>query len=283
MIYEHVVLRMAKQWVAGSSLDEALNYAVSANSSHMHAIINYLGEHVTYEQEAKSNVDEYKRLIDAIHSSRVDASISLKLTQIGLDIGYDECYSNLRSIVDYAYRCKVFTWIDMEAFKYYEDTLSIYLDMLKAYNNSIGLAYQAYIRENSLDIMRIIEAKGIVRLVKGAYREERSIAYRGKRQVDSNYRRLMRILFKHADRFAIATHDKSMIDEAIGLIGKYNKKGVEFQMLKGIRDDLKVSLAREGYRVAEYIPYGSYVVSYALRRIKERPSNLLLLARSLLS
>ncbi len=283
MIYEHVVLRMAKQWVAGSSLDEALNYAVSANSSHMHAIINYLGEHVTDEQEAKSNVDEYKRLIDAIHSSRVDASISLKLTQIGLDIGYDECYSNLRGIVDYAYRCKVFIWIDMEAFKYYEDTLSIYLDMLKVYSSAIGLAYQAYIKESSLDIMHIVEAKGIIRLVKGAYREEKGIVYRSKRQVDNNFRRLMHILFKHASKFAVATHDKSIIDEAIMLIEKYNKEdSVEFQMLKGIRDDLKVRLAKEGYRVAEYIPYGSYVTAYALRRIKERPSNLLLLARSLL-
>jgi proline dehydrogenase len=284
-IYERVVLKLAKHWVAGSTLDEAISYAINANSLNINAIINYLGEHVTDREEVKINVNEYIRLVDAIHDNSIRASISLKLTQIGLDMSNEECLSNVKRIVEHAYRYNIFTWIDMEAFKYYEDTVSIYLNMLKLYKGYIGLAYQAYIRDSSLDIMRILEAKGVIRLVKGAYREDKSIVYRSKRQVDNNFRRLMRILFKHANRFAIATHDKSIIDEAIELSSMYDKDKdrVEFQMLKGIRDDLKVELVKQGYRVAEYIPYGSNVSSYAMRRLKERPTNLLLLARSLLT
>ncbi len=283
-IYEYVVLKLAKHWVAGSTLDEAISYAINANSLNINAIINYLGEHVTDRKEVEANVNEYIRLVDAIHDNNIRASISLKLTQIGLDMNYDECLSNVKRIIEHAYRYNIFTWIDMEEFKYYEDTVSIYLNILKLYKGSVGLAYQAYIRDSSLDIMRIVEAKGVMRLVKGAYREEENIVYRSKRQVDNNFRRLMRILFKHADRFAIATHDKSIIDEAIELSNRYdkNKDRVEFQMLKGIRDDLKLELVKQGYRVAEYIPYGSNVSAYAMRRLKEKPRNLLLLARSLL-
>ena len=281
-IYEHLVLKMARRWIAGSSMQEALEYARQANSIGMKAIINCLGEHSISKDEAESSTDEYIRLVDAMHSSGIDGSISVKLTQIGLDVDYDTCNSNLMGIISHASMYDIFVWIDMESSPYYEHTVGMYLGMLKHYRN-IGLAYQAYIKEHSLDIMHILESGGIVRLVKGAYREDASIAYRSKRYVNASFRRLMRILFKHSrSMFAIATHDNTLIEEAIALSKEHQGKEFEFQMLKGIRDDLKHMLVRQGFKVAEYIPYGINLSGYVYRRIRERPSNLLLLARSLL-
>lgn len=281
-IYEHLVLKMARRWIAGSSMQEALEYARQANSIGMKAIINCLGEHSISKDEAKSSTDEYIRLVDAMHSRGIDGSISVKLTQIGLDVDYDTCNGNLIGIIRHASMYDMFIWIDMESSPYYERTVSMYLDMLKHYRH-IGLAYQAYIKEHSLDIMHILESGGIVRLVKGAYREDASIAYRSKRHVNASFRRLMRILFKHSrGMFAIATHDNALIEEAIALSKEHQGKEFEFQMLKGIRDDLKHMLVRQGFKVAEYIPYGINISGYVYRRIRERPSNLLLLARSLL-
>ncbi|MEM0364424.1 MAG: proline dehydrogenase family protein [Candidatus Nitrosocaldus sp.] len=281
-IYEHLVLKIARRWVAGSSMQEALEYARQANSMGMKTIINYLGEHSISKEEAESSTDEYIGLLDAIHSSGIDGSISIKLTQIGLDVDYDTCIGNLMRIVRHAGMYDTFVWIDMESSPYYEHTVSMYLDVLKHYKHT-GLAYQAYIKEHSLDIMHILESGGIVRLVKGAYREDARIVYRSKRYVNSSFRRLMRILFKHSKgMFAIATHDNTLIEEAIALSKEQPAKDFEFQMLKGIRDDLKHMLVRQGFRVAEYIPYGINISGYVYRRIRERPANLLLLARSLL-
>ncbi len=280
-IYENAVLKLAKHWVAGSSIYEVISHAKNANSARMDAIINYLGEHLIDTHDIEACVNEYERLVDAIHSNGIRGSISLKLTQIGLDVDYEECLSNARRIVDYAYKQGIFTWIDMESFDYYEDTLDIYLTLIKEYKDYVGVAYQAYIKDNALDIMSIIDSNGIVRLVKGAYREDPHTVYRSKRYVNLSFMRLMHILFEHADRFAIATHDKALIDYAIGLSSKSSAE-FEFQMLKGIRDDLKSRLVEQGFKVAEYIPYGNNVSAYAMRRIKERPANLLLLARSLL-
>lgn len=281
-IYEHLVLKMARRWVAGSSMHEALEYARQANLLGMTAIINCLGEHSTSKDEAKDSVEEYTRLLDAMHLGSVDGSISLKLTQIGLDVDYDACMQNLMKIVRHASVYDTFVWVDMESSPYYEQTLSIYLGAVKHYKR-IGLAYQAYIKEHSLDIMHILESGGIVRLVKGAYREDASIVYRSRRYVNTSFRRLMRILFKYSrEMFAIATHDSSLISEAIELSKEYNGREFEFQMLKGIRDDLKHMLVGQGFKVAEYIPYGTNISGYVYRRIRERPANLLLLARSLL-
>lgn len=281
-IYEHLVLKMARRWVAGSSIDEALEYAREANLRGMRAIINCLGEHNISKDETEDSVEEYKRLLDAIHLSNIDGSISLKLTQIGLDVDYDTCMQNLMKIVRHASTYDIFIWIDMESSPYYEQTVSIYLEGVKHYKH-IGLAYQAYIKEHSLDIMHILESGGIVRLVKGAYREDASIVYRSRRSVNTSFRRLMHILFKYSrGMFAIATHDTALIDEAIALSKEHKGREFEFQMLKGIRDDLKPILVKQGFKVAEYIPYGVNISGYVYRRIRERPANLLLLARSLL-
>ncbi len=278
-LFEKLVLRIAKRWVAGYSMRDAMNSAKEANANGMNAIINYLGEHDESLEEIDAGVKEYITILDEMERLHIKGSISPKLTQVGLERDRDLCLNNAIRIIECARKLDRFVWLDMESFHYLEDTIEIYLTLLKRYQK-IGLAFQAYLKEGSLHLMRILERGGKIRLVKGAYREDGSIVFRSKPAVDRNYVKLMRMLFEHGNEFAIATHDYKMIQEAIRLSKKYPKK-FEFQMLKGIRNDLKPSLIKQGFKLAEYIPYGEKVVPYSVRRLKEKPTNLLLLARSL--
>jgi len=278
-LFEKLVHKVAKKWVAGHSMNDALRSARDANAKGMVAIINYLGEHLTDESEIKRNVKEYVTILKEMDRLRINGSISPKLTQFGLDNDYDMCVNNILTIVEHAKKLGKFVWVDMESSSYLNDTIEIYLTLLKHYE-MVGLAFQAYLKHGAGYLVDILLQKGKVRLVKGAYREDSSVVYRSKGAVDKNYLKLMQMLFEDGNNFAIATHDQQIIDNAIKLSGKYRKQ-FEFQMLKGVRDDIKPSLIKAGYSVAEYIPYGENIAAYSIRRIKEKPSNILLLARSL--
>jgi proline dehydrogenase len=169
-------------------------------------------------------------------------------------------------------------WIDMESVKFTEDTIAIYLELYKHYSMT-GVAIQSYLRRSASDILHIAEHGGKVRLVKGAYHEPEEQAFSTKEEVGTNYAKLMKMLFDSRNYFAIATHDSTIVEEAIRL-GKDSK--FEFQMLMGIRDELKSDLVAKKFVVAEYIPYGNQWLPYSVRRIRERKRNLLLLARSLI-
>jgi proline dehydrogenase len=171
-----------------------------------------------------------------------------------------------------------FIWLDMESVKSTEDTIAIYLDLYKQYD-MVGVAVQSYLRRSASDLLHIIECGGKVRLVKGAYHESEEHVFVTDEEVNANYSKLMKMLFESNNYFAIATHNSDLIEEAISM--NKNTK-FEFQMLKGIRDELKLELITKGFAVAEYIPYGSQWLPYSVRRIMERKRNLLLLARSLL-
>jgi proline dehydrogenase len=177
-------------------------------------------------------------------------------------------------------------WIDIESFQFVEDTIAIYLELLKDYKH-IGVAIQSYLKRSSSDLLHLLEQGGVVRLVKGAYREDKSIAFQSMGKINSNFSKLMEILFEYNEKnnniFAIATHDPRLIEEAIVLSQKYNidNKKFEFQLLMGIHNKKKEDLVKRGYRVSEYIPYGNQWFPYSMRRIRERKRNILLLARSL--
>lgn len=279
VLFEKFVHKVARKWVAGLSMNDALKSAKDANEKGMSAIINYLGEHVTDDSGIEANVKEYITLLDEMDRLHINGSISPKLTQIGLDKDYDTCENNALRIVEHAKKLNKFVWIDMESSSYLNDTIEIYLTLLKHYE-MVGLAFQAYLKHGASYLVDVIMQKGKVRLCKGAYREDSSVVYRSRRMVDKNYLKLMQMLFEDGNNFAIATHDQQIIDSAIKLNSKYRKQ-FEFQMLKGVRDDIKPSLIKAGYSVAEYIPYGENIAAYSVRRIKEKPSNILLLARSL--
>lgn len=279
-IYEQLVAKIAKRWIAGVELDDAIMACKEANSIGLHGIINYLGEDILDRNIVKGAVKEYKSILDAIEEERLDCSISIKSTQIGLAIDEVECKNNLKEVLEYASSYKKFIWIDMESSTYLEKIIDMYIEVRRSYEN-VGIALQSYIRDAPIYLAQLLDANAIIRLTKGAYREDASIIFKSKDMIDRNYIKLMEFLFKNSnDNFAIATHDSKIIELAENLSNIYRCK-FEFQMLRGIRDDLKKILVGKGYAVGEYIPYGGKALEYSIRRIKEHPTNIFLLIRSI--
>jgi proline dehydrogenase len=278
-LMEQLLFRVAKKWVAGYSTDNAIAAALNTNSHHgMSVILNFLGEDTIDAKMVDQTVREYMLLMDLMHTRKVHGCVSVKPTQLGLAIDYNLCLQNFSRLAARARDLGQFVWIDMESAKFTEDTIAIYLELYKQYDR-IGVAIQSYLRRSASDLLHIIEHAGKVRLVKGAYDESEEHALVTKEEVNANYSKLMKMLFESKNYFAIATHDSALIDEAISLA---NNAKFEFEMLMGIRDELKIELIKKGFAVAEYIPYGSHWLPYSVRRIRERKRNLLLLARSLI-
>jgi len=279
-LMEKFLFRIAKQWIAGGSLEQALESARLAYKEGMDAIINKLGEHLTSKTQIENTVKEYLAIVFSLKKNGIEGGISVKPTQLGLSRSRNECLQNYGIIIEKAALSQAFVWIDMESSEHTEDTIRIYLDLFDKYER-LGLALQANLRRSKKDLMQLLEKGAKIRLVKGAYRENKEIAFQSKKQVDQNYRALMEILFLKGNEFGIATHDSDMVEQATKLSKKYEKK-FEFQMLKGIRDELKPDLLQKGFSVAEYIPYGTNWLPYSIRRLKERKRNILLLGSSFL-
>jgi proline dehydrogenase len=277
-LMERLLFRVAKRWVAGYNADEAIDVALETNSQGMSAILNFLGEDTTDSKLVDMTVNEYLLLMDLMYARKVQACVSVKPTQLGLTIDHNMCLQNFSRLAARARDLGQFIWLDMESVKSTEDTIAIYLDLYKQYD-MVGIAIQSYLRRSASDLLHIIECGGKVRLVKGAYHESEEHIFVTNEEVNASYSKLMKMLFDSKNYFAIATHCSALIEEAISM-GKNTK--FEFQMLKGIRDDLKHELLTKGFAVAEYIPYGSQWLPYSVRRIMERKRNLLLLARSLI-
>jgi len=279
-LIEKFLFRIAKQWIAGDSMEQALRSAQEANKNGMGAIINRLGEHMVSKTEIEETVSEYLMLVSHLLKFQVSAGISIKPTQVGLSKSVEDCKDNLRKIIEKAAISQSFVWIDMESSDYTEDTIQLYLSLFEKYER-LGIAIQANLRRTKQDLETLLHEGAKIRLVKGAYRENKKIAYKTRHEVDENYKKLMEMLFLDGNEFAIATHDSNMIDLAIELSKKHEKK-FEFQMLKGIRDELKPILIKGGFSVSEYIPYGTNWLPYSIRRLKERKRNILLLGSSYL-
>ena len=277
-LLERLLFRVAKKWVAGSNAEEALAAARNANEKGMGAILNFLGEETNDSEEIERTVSEYQSLMGAVGSGGVKGCISAKPTQLGLTIDYELCLANYRRLAAKAAELGQFMWIDMESAKFTEDTISIYLELFKDHKMT-GVALQAYLRRTAGDLLHVLENGGKVRLVKGAYHELEEQAFTTGEEVDSNFSKLMKMLSDSGNYFAVATHDSRLVDEAAA----YAAAGrFEFQLLMGIRDELKRDLVAKGFSVSEYIPYGERWLPYSVRRLRERKRNILLLARSLI-
>jgi proline dehydrogenase len=276
---ERLLYRVAKRWIAGYSLEDAIEVAHDANNRHLRAILNRLGEHTPDEKLIQSYAEEYLKLLDRIRDEKIDGTISVKPSQIGLAANPTLYNSNLLRIVEKAETNDEFVWIDMENSPYTEATIRTYLEILPSYPR-LGVCLQANMKRTESDLMDLIHRGGRIRLVKGAYPESAEVAYKKRSDVDANYLKLMTMLFEEGDHFGIGTHDGKLIDKARTLAKDY-KRDFEFQLLKGIRDDIKPSLVNEGYRVCEYIPYGPEWYNYSKRRMRERKRNILLLLRSI--
>jgi len=284
-LVERLLFRVSKQWIAGYTTQDALQAAQLSRSSGMFPILNYLGEEIRSEDRIERTVSEYLTLMDLLYSSKIYGAISIKPSQIGLAIRPPLLLQNLKMISEYASKKCIWVWLDMESFHHVEKTLSAYLDIFKI-NKHVGIVIQANLKRSISDLMHLSEQEFHVRLVKGAYTENDTNAYRSAHEIDKNFFRLMEFLYSRASgrsTIAIATHDSKLIEKAILLYQKFEgAQNLQFQLLRGIRNDLKTRLIQHGYRVGEYIPYGETWLPYSIRRIRERKRNLLLLARSLL-
>lgn len=276
-----LLLRVAKHWIAGETLEDAIARAQQSNTNKVRGIINLVGEEITDRVEADAAAAEYLEILKTIDARRIQSCISVKPTQLGLAIDESLFKDNLRKILSNAKSLGNFVWVDMEGSPFTAQTVDSYIESRKEFDN-VGIAIQAYLKRSEGDVSRILESGGVIRLCKGAYNESPSIAYKRKKEIDENFSRLMRMMFEHGRGFAIGTHDEKLIEEAIQLSNVHHGD-FEFQMLMGIRDEKKLELVDRGYRVNEYIPFGKTWWAYSVRRIREHPSNIFLLARSLIS
>ena len=286
ILLERMLFKISKRWIAGYSNTDAIAEARKSNQNGMSAIINYLGEANIERSQIDNSVSEYFTLLDLLKAKNVSGSISVKPTQIGLSVGYDICLENFTKISEKAKQSGHFMWIDIESSKFVEDTLSIYLEILRK-NRDTGVAIQSYLRRSHSDLLHLMENSANLRIVKGAYSEEKNEAYQSNNEITQNFSRLMKLVFKESSYkgiVAIATHDSKLVDEALALStkGSERMKNLQFQLLKGVRDELKQQLVKKGYEVLEYMPYGEKWLQYSLRRIRERKRNIFLLARSLI-
>ncbi|HWY27866.1 MAG TPA: proline dehydrogenase family protein [Candidatus Sulfotelmatobacter sp.] len=276
---ERLLYRVAKRWIAGYNLEDAIKVAHDANNRKLRVILNRLGEHTPDEKLIQGYTEEYLKLLDRIRAEKIDGTISVKPSQLGLAANPSLYNSNLLQIIERAEAYDEFVWIDMENSPYTDETLKTYTEILPSHRQ-LGVCLQANMKRTESDLEDLIARGGIIRLVKGAYPESAELAFKKRGDVESNYVRLMTMLFEGGGRFAIGTHDGKLIDKAKELAKEW-KRDFEFQLLKGIRDDIKPTLIEEGYRVSEYIPYGPEWYNYSKRRMRERKRNILLLLRSI--
>jgi proline dehydrogenase len=273
----------ASRFVAGDDHDDALTVAAELNRQGFRVTLDLLGESVGERSEAEAAAAEYADSLELIEQSPASTTISLKLTQLGLDIDTEFCADNLRRIVSRADELGNFVRIDMEDSAYTERTLQIFYQVFKEHGN-VGIVIQSYLRRSEADVSRLVELGAPVRLCKGAYKEPNSVAFQERAEVDASYIRLMKMLFDGGVATAIATHDERMIEATRAYAGSSGipQDAYEFQMLYGVRRQLQRELATDGLPVRIYLPYGSQWYSYFMRRMAERPANLLFVLRAML-
>jgi proline dehydrogenase len=274
----------ARRFIAGESVEEAVAAVQGVAAQGLLLTLDYLGESVRTSQEADAATRDYLRILQAIVESGIERNVSLKLTQLGLDVDRATCVDNLRRILDPATEHGFFVRIDMENSPYTDVTLQIFETLWGQGYHNVGVVLQSYLMRSEADVRRVNAIGGRIRLVKGAYKEPKTVAYQKKAEVDAAFVRLMELLLDEAHYPAIATHDPAMIDatKAYAAYKGYAKDRFEFQMLYGIRRDLQASLAAEGYPMRIYVPFGSQWFPYFMRRLGERPANIGFVLKSML-
>ena len=274
--------RVAHRFVAGERLEDALAVAADLNGEGMGGILDLLGEGVTDLAGAAHAVEEYEDAVSAIAARSLDATISIKLSQLGQTVDHDACVSNLNRILDRAHSVNVPVEIDMEDSGLTSDTLRLFRDAATGHPHT-RLAIQAALRRTPWDLEALAPVKPRVRLVKGAYSEPIDLVHQGRGEVRAQFKFLIDWLFQYGAEPAFGTHDGQLIDYARAAAIRADKgpKEFEIQFLYGIRRDLQRELVKGGYRVRVYIPYGSAWYPYLTRRMAERPANLLFFLRAL--
>ncbi|MGQ9706215.1 MAG: proline dehydrogenase family protein [bacterium] len=283
IIPKPLVYLFAKRYIAGTSLNDAIEVVKRLNGRNVLATIDVLGESVEDEKKTRVALEEYKNVLLAIHREKLNSNISIKPTHFGLSISYDLCYENIRELVEYANRFGNFVRIDIEDSPQIEGTWKLYRDLRKDFNN-VGVAIQAYIRRTISDLKMLQEYKANVRVCKGlTYPEPRTVAYQTKRVVDSIFPYLIEKLISDGCYVAVATHDELIIAQTLMIMNKFkipNDK-FEFQMLLGVDSELRDIIVNMGYKMRIYVPFGREWYAYSMRRFRKNPKMVVYILSSL--
>ncbi len=277
--------KLASRFVAGETIDEAMSTVRDLNASNLSASLDLLGESVLHAEEAQRACRTYLDLLERIHSAKANANVSVKLTQMGLDIDEQLCVSNMRAIIGQAKQYDSFVRIDMEQSSYTAKTLQLFTDVLHPeFGNAAGVVLQSYLRRTAADVDAMIALRARVRLCKGAYKEPEDVAFPKKSDVDANYVACMERLLERGNYPGIATHDVKIIERAKAFAKQQgiSAERFEFQMLYGVRRDLQLRLRREGYNMRVYVPFGTHWYPYLMRRLAERPANIAFITANIL-
>lgn len=269
--------KFASRFVAGETIEEAVKAAGELARRQITASLDFLGESVTVESEAIAARDQYLQMLDRLAAADQEVNVSVKLTQMGIDIAEELCYANMARILDKARELSGFVRLDMESSDYTQKTLDFFTQRLFGpYGKHCGVVIQSALRRSEGDIEHLIEMKARVRLCKGAYLEPPTVAFPDKKDVDKNYRLLMERLLLEGNYPGIATHDAALIEHAKRFTRSQHipSERFEFQMLYGVRRDLQAQLRQAGYNMRVYIPFGTQWYPYLMRRLAERPANI---------
>lgn len=264
----------ASRFVAGETIAQAVEVIKQLNKKGLAVTVDYLGEFVDNEKEANEMANHCIEAIEAIGREKLNSQLSLKMTSMGLDISDELVMRNMRRILDTAKQHGVFVTIDMEDYSRCQKTLDIFKQLKKEYDN-VGTVLQAYLYRTVSDIEDLKDYHPNLRLVKGAYKESPEVAFPNKKDVDENFKKIIKMHLLNGNYTAVATHDDAIIEYTKQLVKEYNipNSQFEFQMLYGIRPERQEQLAREGYTMRVYVPYGTDWYGYFMRRLAERPAN----------
>ena len=269
--------KLTTRFIAGENIDEAVAAIKDVNGRGCTATFDHLNESVTSSAETEAEVREYQDVLAHIDESGIDSNVSIKLTQFGLEIDPELAYRNARRVVEEAVRRGNFVRVDMEGSNVTQSTLDVFKRLRDEFGlNDVGVALHSYLYRTMEDARALLKIPARIRICKGAYHEPPEVAYPNKKDVDDNYVRVMQLLLSSGVYHGIATHDPKMIDATVDFAQRegIGKERFEFQMLYGIRRDLQEQLARDGYRMRVYVPYGKHWYPYFMRRLAERPANI---------
>ena len=277
--------KLTTRFVAGETIEEAVAAIREINRDNCSASFDHLNESVANAAEADGEVREYLRILDQIDQTKIDSNISIKLTQFGLELDPELAYRNARTVVAEAARRGHFVRVDMESSAVTQVTIDIFKRLRAEFGlNDVGIVLQSYLRRTYDDAVDLLKIPARIRICKGAYMEPPEVAFPDKQDTDKNYLRVMELLLKSGTYHGIATHDPKMIEGTLRFVKqeKIPKETFEFQMLYGVRRDLQRQLAREGFNMRVYVPYGKHWYPYFMRRLAERPANIWFVLKNLL-
>jgi proline dehydrogenase len=277
--------KLTTRFVAGENIDEAISAIRELNSDGCSASFDHLNESVANPSEAETEVKEYLRILTRIDDTGINSNVSIKLTQFGLELDSELAYKNARAVVAEAARRGNFVRVDMEASNVTQKTIDIFKRLRAEFDlNDVGIVLQSYLRRTYDDAEQLLKLPARIRICKGAYNEPPDVAFPDKKDTDANYVRVMQLLLSSGVYHGIATHDPKMIEATIKFAQSQGigKESFEFQMLFGVRRDLQRQLARDGYNMRVYVPYGKHWYPYFMRRLAERPANIWFVLKNLL-